>query len=121
MPLREWWWHFVPTLFFLGFSLLTIIPPPHHPHTPLLPQFVNNGFFTEENAILNPARIERIRHIPSVIIQGRYDMVCPIKSAWDLHKVWPEAAFTVVPDSGHSAFDVGIQRELLNATDAFRV
>ena len=95
--------------------------PPFLPSPPPYTQFVNNGFFTEENAILNPARIERIRHIPSVIIQGRYDMVCPIKSAWDLHKVWPEAAFTVVPDSGHSAFDVGIQRELLNATDAFKV
>jgi proline iminopeptidase len=47
-------------------------------------------------------------------------MVCPIKSAWDLHKAWPQAKFTIIPDSGHSGFDVGIQRALLEATDAFR-
>jgi hypothetical protein len=52
---------------------------------------------------------------------GRYDMVCPIKSAWDLHTAWPEAQFTVIQDSGHSAFDVGNQKALLDATDAFRV
>ena len=47
--------------------------------------------------------------------------MCPAKSAWDLHRAWPEAKLTIIADSGHSAFDVGIQRALLEATDAFRV
>ena len=51
---------------------------------------------------------------------GRYDMVCPIKSAWDLHCAWPEAKFVVVPDAGHSAFDAGNQTALLDAVDAFK-
>ena len=54
-----------------------------------------------------------------MIVQGRYDMVCPMKSAHDLHRAWPEAEFIVVPDSGHSAFDVGIQKALLDACDRF--
>ena len=54
-------------------------------------------------------------------LRRRYDMVCPMRSAWDLHRAWPEAKLTIVPDSGHSAFDTGIQKCLLDATDAFRV
>jgi proline iminopeptidase len=84
--------------------------------------FVNDGFFdfAGENYLLHPSRINKIRSIPTVIVQGRYDVVCPMKSAWDLHVAFPEADFRVVPDSGHSAFDVGIQKELLDATDRFR-
>jgi len=83
--------------------------------------FVNVGFFTEENFPLHPQRIAAIRDIPSVIVQGRYDCVCPAKSAWDLHKAWPQAEFKVIGDAGHSAFEPGIQAALLDATDAFRV
>lgn len=82
--------------------------------------FVNSGFLGPDNHLLHPARCARIAHIPTVIVQGRYDLVCPMKSAWDLHKLLPAAQFVVVPDAGHSAFDVGNQRALLDATDAFR-
>ncbi len=64
--------------------------------------------------------VARIRHLPGVIVQGRYDVVCPMKSAWDLHKAWPEADLRIVPDSGHSAFEAGITHELICATDRFR-
>ena len=52
-------------------------------------------------------------------MQGRYDVVCPMMSAWELHKAWPEAAFHVVPDAGHSALEPGITHELIKATDRF--
>ncbi len=61
----------------------------------------------------------RIRHIPGVIVQGRYDVVCPMQSAWDLHRAWPEAELLVVPDAGHSAFEPGITDRLVRATDRF--
>ena len=81
--------------------------------------FFNSGFLNSENSLLNPSKVDRIRGIPSVIVQGRYDMVCPIKSAWDLHRAWPEAEFIVIPDAGHSAFDGGIQAALIEACDRF--
>ncbi|HTC27850.1 alpha/beta hydrolase, partial [Dyella sp.] len=56
---------------------------------------------------------------PAVIVQGRYDVVCPMRSAWDLHRAWPEADLRVVQDAGHSAFEPGIARELIEATDRF--
>lgn len=79
--------------------------------------FVNRGFFRSEDQLL--AGVDRIRHIPSVIVQGRYDVVCPMTTAWDLHRAWPEAEFVVVPDAGHSAFEPGIARALVAATDRF--
>jgi proline iminopeptidase len=63
--------------------------------------------------------IARIRHIPGVIVQGRYDVVCPAKSAWDLHTAWPEAQLCIVPDAGHSASEPGTVHELVSATDRF--
>jgi proline iminopeptidase len=63
--------------------------------------------------------VPTIRHLPCTIVQGRYDMVCPITSAWDLHRAWPEADFIVVPDAGHSAFEPGISRALVAATDRY--
>jgi proline iminopeptidase len=79
--------------------------------------FVNGGFLRSESQLLDD--VGRIRHIPAVIVQGRYDVVCPMTTAWDLHRVWPEAAFRVVPDSGHSAFETGMTDELVRATDRF--
>jgi proline iminopeptidase len=79
--------------------------------------FVNGGFLQHDDQLLRDA--PRIRHIPGVIIQGRYDMVCPLRSAWDLHRAWPEADFRIVPDAGHSAHENGITRELVAATDRF--
>ena len=80
--------------------------------------FVNGGFFEPETQLLDG--VPRIRHIPAVIVQGRYDVVCPMETAWALHRAWPEADFRLAPDSGHSAFEPGIVHELVQATDRFR-
>src|SRR5690606_31168479 len=64
--------------------------------------------------------VGKIRHIPAVIVQGRYDVVCPMMSAWELSQAWPEAALQVVDDAGHSAFEPGIVDRLIRATDGFR-
>jgi proline iminopeptidase len=64
--------------------------------------------------------IERIRQLPCTIVQGRYDLVCPIFSADELHRAWPEAEYVIVGDAGHSAREPGIARELVAATDRFR-
>lgn len=79
--------------------------------------FVNAGFLYSPDQLL--ANIDGIREIPAVIVQGRYDVVCPAQSAWDLHQAWPEADFRMVPDAGHSAFEPGIVHELVSATDRF--
>ena len=81
--------------------------------------FVNGGFFETPNQLLE--NIGRIRHIPCVIVQGRYDVVCPSVTAWDLHTAWPEAQFQLVQEAGHSAFDPGNTRALVAATDRFAV
>ncbi len=80
--------------------------------------FVHGGFFEHEDQLLRNAG--RLRGIPAVIVQGRYDVVCPMRSAWDLHRAWPEADLKIVPDAGHSAFEPGIAHELIEATDRFR-
>jgi proline iminopeptidase len=80
--------------------------------------FVNRGFFESEDQLLR--NVARIRRIPGVIVQGRYDVVCPMQTAWMLHKAWPEADFRIVPDAGHSAFEPGTTHELVSATDRFR-
>lgn len=80
--------------------------------------FTNNAFFKTNNYLIE--QIEKIRKIPGVIIQGRYDVVCPMKSAWELHRAWPEAEFIIEPGSGHSATEPGIRSELIKATEAFK-
>lgn len=77
-----------------------------------------NGIFLEEAHILN--HVSSIQHIPTVIVQGRYDVVCPARSAWELHKALPNSSLTIVPDSGHSMGEVSIARELVAATNALR-
>ncbi|MBU6474836.1 MAG: prolyl aminopeptidase [Alphaproteobacteria bacterium] len=79
--------------------------------------FVNNRFDPDEYLLRN---VWRIRHIPCVIVQGRYDIVCPPVTAHDLHTAWPEAQYVIVPDAGHSSSEPGIVRELVKATDFFR-
>ena len=79
---------------------------------------MNGGFFKKEGQLL--ADVGKIRHIPAVIVQGRYDVVCPIKSAWDLHRAWPEAELVIVPDAGHSMKEPGILSELVKACDKFK-
>ena len=79
--------------------------------------FVHGGFLRSDDQLLTD--VTRIRHIPATIVQGRYDVVCPMRSAWDLHRAWPEAQFTVVPHAGHSAFEPGIASALIEATDFY--
>jgi len=73
--------------------------------------------FLETDQILRDA--DRIRHIPAVIVQGRYDIICPMDSAWALHEVWPEAQFNIVADAGHAASEPGIIDALVSATDHY--
>lgn len=80
--------------------------------------FVNRGFLDHPDQLLENVPV--VRHIPAVIVQGRYDVVCPMTTAWELHKRWPEAEFRVIPDAGHSAGEPGIVDALLRATDSFR-
>lgn len=78
--------------------------------------FVNAGFM-EEGQLLRNAH--RLKGIPGVIVQGRYDIATPPKTAWELHKAWPEAKFIMVPDAGHAFTEPGITHHLIEATDAF--
>jgi proline iminopeptidase len=79
--------------------------------------FINGGFFDQDDYLL--ANMAKIRHIPGVIVQGRYDVVCPMQTAWELHQAWPEAEFRVIPDAGHSATEPGIIDALVEASDRF--
>ncbi|MEA3275441.1 MAG: prolyl aminopeptidase [Pseudomonadota bacterium] len=105
----------------------------------LLPNEDVRAFFSESRVALSLARIEchyfvnraflepeqllrdahRIAQIPGVIVQGRYDLICPMRSAWELHRAWPAAQLEIIPDAGHSAFEPGIRRALVAATDRF--
>ena len=79
--------------------------------------FVNRGFMRREDQLLRDT--VRIRHIPGVIVQGRYDVVCPARSAWALHRAWPEAQLEIIPDAGHAAMETGTARALVAATDRY--
>lgn len=79
--------------------------------------FMNGGFFETPDQLLQQA--DRLRSLPGVIVQGRYDIVCPAKTAWELHQAWPEAEFILVPNAGHSATEPGIIDALVTATDRF--
>ena len=79
--------------------------------------FMNNSFFKSDNYLIE--NVDRIRSIPGVIVQGRYDVVCPMTSAWDLHRAWPEAQCDIIPDAGHSISEPGIIDALVKATDRF--
>jgi proline iminopeptidase len=80
--------------------------------------FVHGAFFERENQLLED--VHRIRHLPAVIVQGRYDVVCPAQSAFELHRAWPSSRLIIVPDAGHSANEPGITSALVDATDRFR-
>jgi len=79
--------------------------------------FVNRLFLPEDHLLAN---IGRVRHIPAVIVQGRYDAVCPPVTADDLHRAWPEADYQLVADAGHSAFEPGIRSRLVAAMERFK-
>lgn len=79
--------------------------------------FVNNVFLADDELLNN---VHTLRPIPSIIVQGRYDMVCPIVTADELSRRWPEAKYVVIPDAGHSAMEPGIRAALVRATEAMR-
>ncbi len=79
--------------------------------------FVNGGFFEVNGQLLRD--VHKIREVPGVIVHGRYDVVCPLKSGWDLHRAWPESDLRIIEDAGHSANELGISRALVAATDRF--
>ncbi len=78
--------------------------------------YFKNEVFSKEKSLLN--HIESLRSIPTTIIQGRYDVICPIKTANKLHQLWPEADYIVVPDAGHSALDAPLRSRLVEATES---
>ncbi|VAW08314.1 Proline iminopeptidase, partial [hydrothermal vent metagenome] len=79
--------------------------------------FINAGFFERDDQII--ANIDRVRHIPGVIVQGRYDVVTPMKTAHDLANAWPEADLQIIADAGHAASEPGIIDALVRATNNF--
>ncbi|HVT50551.1 MAG TPA: prolyl aminopeptidase [Dongiaceae bacterium] len=79
--------------------------------------FINDIFLPEDHLLAN---VHKLRKIPTVIVQGRYDLVCPIRTADELHAAWPEAAYHVIPDAGHSAMEPGIRAALVGAMDRFK-
>ncbi|MCX7275938.1 MAG: prolyl aminopeptidase [Burkholderiales bacterium] len=81
--------------------------------------YMRNAAFLDENQLVRD--VGRIRHLPATIIQGRYDAVCPPRSAKALHAAWPEASFTMVEDAGHAAFEPGIATALVAATERFKL
>lgn len=80
--------------------------------------FHNHGFFEYDGQLVTEAH--RLKDIPGVIIQGRYDVVTPMETAWALHKAWPQAEFVIVPDAGHATTEPGIADAIIRATDKFR-
>lgn len=80
--------------------------------------FMNNAFFKTDNWLIE--NVDKVRHIPSIIIHGRYDVVCPVENAWELHKAWPESKLEIVADAGHAAGEAGIVDALVRATDSFK-
>lgn len=78
--------------------------------------FLHNGFLEEDQLIRN---VDRIRHLPAMIVQGRYDVICPPLTAFRLHAAWPQARFEVIGDAGHSGYEPGIARALVHATEQF--
>jgi proline iminopeptidase len=85
---------------------------------------IENHYFTHAGFMREGQLIEdahRLRDIPGVIVQGRYDLACPTRTAWDLHHAWPSARFVIVPDAGHAVNEPGILHHLIEATDQFAV
>jgi proline iminopeptidase len=106
--------------------IAALIPKPgaEKPETPrtlamsrIEAHYMRNGVFLPEGHLLDA--VPRFRHVPGVIVHGRYDVICPAEGAVTLARAWPEAAFTMVPDAGHSAMEPGIRAALVAATDRF--
>jgi len=76
--------------------------------------FVNNCFMASDQLLRNA---DQLRDMPGAIVHGRYDVICPVEQAWELHLAWPQATLTIVPDAGHSATESGIVDALIRATN----
>ena len=79
--------------------------------------FINRGFFERDDQLLRG--VDRIRHLPCVMVHGRYDVVTPVKNAWDLSRAWRQADLRIVGDAGHAMTEPGIVHELVGATRKF--
>lgn len=79
--------------------------------------FVNGGFFNTPNQLLT--HTDRLQNIPTTIIHGRYDVICPVRNAWELHKALPHSELIIIPDAGHSVWEPGITEALLCATNKY--
>jgi pimeloyl-ACP methyl ester carboxylesterase len=106
------------TMFIIGFGLGTSILAFPIATRVVAPQMVGLTISIVNFSGIFFAAILQV--VPGVIIQGRYDVVCPMRSAWDLHRAWPEAQLRVIADAGHSAGEAGISAALADATDSFR-
>jgi len=80
--------------------------------------YMQHRCFMRENELIDA--VPRFRHVPAVIVHGRYDMLCPVEGALALAAAWPEAILNIVPDAGHAATEPGIRRQLVAATNRFR-
>ena len=84
---------------------------------------IENHYFTHDAFLADTPildRMDRISHLPAVIVHGRYDVVCPVANAWELHAAWPGSELHIVADAGHAMSEPGITHHLLEATDRFR-
>jgi proline iminopeptidase len=80
--------------------------------------FINKGFFKKDGQLLENAG--QLAPIPGLIVHGRYDVVTPVRNAFDLHRAWPQAEFRIISDAGHATTEPGIVDALVQATDGFR-
>jgi proline iminopeptidase len=119
LPAAQAWTRWENTISFL-------LPQPDEPEDPretvavarLENHYFRNGCFMKEGQLLRD--MDRIRHLPGVIVNGRYDLPCPLDAAWALHKAWPGSQLHIVADAGHSSTEPGTLHQLIEATDAFR-
>jgi proline iminopeptidase len=88
-------------------------------HARMEAHYFKNKAWLEDGQLLKKENIDKIRHIPVTIVQGRYDVVCPPITAWELHKAWPESKLHWIPDAGHSATEPGTKRKLIEACDEY--
>ena len=79
--------------------------------------FVNDVFLKDDELLHN---VRQLRHVPAIVVQGRYDMVCPIVTSDALIRSWPEVKYVIIPDAGHSAMEPGIRAALVRATEAMK-
>ena len=88
-------------------------------HARIEAHYACHGAWLEEGGLLRPDKLEKLKHVPCSIVQGRYDIVCPPKTAWELHKAWPGSRLYMIPDVGHSANEPGTKKKLIEICDEY--